>query len=643
MNPGESSGPGGDRFLEYALAGIAGGAGAGFLTAYIEALFLLLTVGSFWVDFPFLISALALYGAAGGSGGLACSLLLQPLLFRRHPLRRIRPWIFFFSLLSAVGLAAETLLYLLDIHTFRDYSGAWTAAAYLVLLAGFLAAGCAGMLIAWISRSLFQGERTSRMRNGGIALFALLGIFLLVRILLAWQEESGAGPAAGGKAARPANVILLVVDALRPDHLSAYGYPLPTSPAIDRLAREGILFRDCYATSTWSIPTHASLFTGLYPSSHGCYSLYSSLDPVVPTLAQVLAAQGYRTGSFYDNLLLGPQWGLSRGFQTALGVDNGHKVSLTLLRVWDRLRGDRSMSKNTLAAARKWVEHAGGRNRPFFLFVNLMDAHLPYRPKKPYSDDFLRSLPAGNVNEKSTRIFTTDGIRSKKVADSLFPRLTAADWRWLGRYYDSNIRGIDDRIGLFVRRLKSRGLLANTLVVITADHGELLGENGLGAHFHPSMHRAALHIPLVFWFPERLPAGEVRQPVSQVDLFAAVLRLAGVPEAVPRDAQGEDLLAPMSNRAIVAEFWDEKLGRFNRALVSGDLKLVAYASGRRELHDLKNDPGEEKDLALLRPGLMRELTSRLDEWLRTVPNRKSRAEAGKRKEMEKLLKSLGYI
>ncbi len=242
MNPGESSGPGGDRFREYALAGIAGGAGAGFLTAYLEAFFLLLTVGSFWVDLPFLISALALYGAAGAIGGLACSLLLQPLLFRRHPLRRTRPWIFFFSLLSAAGLAAETLLYLLDIHTFRDFNGAWTATAYLVLLAGFLAAGCAGMLIARIGRRLFQGEGTPRMRNGGIALFALLGLFLLARILLAWQEESGPGPAPAGGAARPANVILLVVDALRPDHLSAYGYPLPTSPAIDRLAREGTLF-----------------------------------------------------------------------------------------------------------------------------------------------------------------------------------------------------------------------------------------------------------------------------------------------------------------------------------------------------------------------------------------------------------------
>ncbi len=119
--------------------------------------------------------------------------------------------------------------------------------------------------------------------------------------------------------------------------------------------------------------------------------------------------------------------------------------------------------------------------------------------------------------------------------------------------------------------------------------------------------------------------------------------MAGVPGAIPRDARGEDLLAPTANRAIVAEFWDEKRGRFTRALVWGDLKLVAYASGRKELHDMKNDPGEEKDLALLRPGLMRELASRLDEWLRTLPNRKSRAAAGKRKEMEKLLKSLGYI
>lgn len=643
MKRNDKSDPGPVRFREYLLGGLAGGAGAGFLIAYLEVLFLLLTVGIFWVDIPFLIKALGLYGLVGSGSGAAGSLVLFIVFFRRHPLRNIRPRAFFFAFLSACGLALEIVIYLLDIHKFRNLRGGWAAAAYIVLLLGLLTAGLAGWVIARISRSFFHGEKRRLLRNKGIALAIFVAIFLLARIFAAWQDNAGPGPAAGKEAERPANIIILLVDALRPDHLSAYGYPLPTSPAIDRLAREGVLFRNCYATSTWTVPTHASLFTGLFPSSHGAYSLYSAMDPAIPALAQILTDKGYRTGSFFDNPLLGSRYGLARGFQTALGVDNAHKVSLALLRIWDRLHGHRSMSRNILLTADKWIEHSRNAEQPFFLFVNLLDAHLPYRPQKPYINEFLHSLPAENVNVELAGKFISDGIASKKNADALFPQLTAADWRWLARFYDSNIRAIDDQIGLFLKRLKSKGLLANTLVIITADHGELLGENGLGGHYQLSMHQAALHIPLIFWFPKRLPAGEIRQPVSQVDIFPAVLKLAGFPAAVPLSAQGVDLFAPPPGREILAEFWDENRKHFNRAFYSGDFKLVALASGRQELYDLKNDPREEKDLALLRPDILRSLALRLDERLRSMPQQKPGKDARKKKEMEKLLKSLGYL
>jgi arylsulfatase A-like enzyme len=435
----------------------------------------------------------------------------------------------------------------------------------------------------------------------------------------------------------------LLVDSLRADHLSAYGYPLPTSPAIDRLAREGVLFRSCYATSTWTIPTHASVFTGLYPSSHGVYSLYSTLDPAVPTLARILAGHGYRTGSFFDNPLLGPRCGLSRAFQTALGVDNAHKVSLTLARVWQRLHGDRSMSGSILTTADKWIEHGRSGERPFFLFVNLLDAHLPYRPKKPYIAEFLRSLPDEKVNMGLTRKFISDGIVSKKNADALYPRLTAADWRWLGRFYDSNVRAIDDQIGLFLKRLKSRGLLANTLVILTADHGELLGENGLGGHYQPTMVQAALRIPLILWFPGHLTAAEMRQPVSQVDIFPSILKLAGLAAAVPLSTQGLDLLAPPPDREILAEFWDEERKQFSRSFFLGDHKLVLHASGETELYDLKDDPLETRNLARVDPGLLQSLHSRLDLKLRSMAIKKPYENKQGRMEKERLLKSLGYL
>lgn len=643
MNKNKKTDPSSVRFGGYVLAGIKGGAGAGVLTAYLEVLFLLLTVGLFWVDLPFLIKALALYGLVGSACGAVCSIVFFIIFFRRHPLRTIRPWIFFFALLSTCGLMLEIVVYLLDIHTFRNLRGGWTAAAYGVLLLGMLAAGLVGWMIARINRRYFQGEKRRRLWNGAGTLLAFVAVMLLARIFVAWQEKTGPGQEAGKEAKRPANIIILLVDALRPDHLSAYGYPLPTSPTIDRLAREGVLFRHCYATSTWTVPTHASLFTGLFPSSHGAYSLYSPMDPAIPTLAQILAGKGFRTGSFFDNPLLGPRYGLSRGFHTALRVDNTHKVSLTLLRIWDRLRGQRSMSGNMLLVADKWIERAWSVDQPFFLFVNLMDVHLPYRPRKPYINEFLRSLPAENVNSELTRKFISDVTISKEKADALFTRLTAADWRWLARFYDSNIRAIDDQIGLFLKRLKSKGLMENTLVIITADHGETLGENGLGGHYRSAMHQAVLRIPLICWFPGRLPAGEIRQPVSQVDIFSTILRLAGFPEAIPRTTQSGDLFAPSPGREILAEFWNENSKRFNRAFYSGDFKLVVPAWGKQELYDLKNDHQEEKDLALLRPDILKSLASCLEDRLRTMPLRKTGVDERKKKEMEKLLRSLGYL
>ncbi len=632
-----------DGWRECLLAGIAGGAGAGFFTAFAETFFLLVTVGSFWVGLPFLLKALALYGAVGGAGGLACSAVFYFLFFRRHPLRKIRPWIFFLACLSAAGIAAETLLYLMDIHTFRNFHGGWSLAAYFFLVAGLLTAGAAGWLITGIGRRFFQGETARRLRNGAIALLIFAVVFLLGMVFAARRAGAGLGPLAGKRANPPANVIILLVDSLRPDHLSAYGYPLPTSPAIDRLAREGVLFRRCYAASNWTVPTHASIFTGLYPSTHGAYSLYSTLDSAIPTLAQVLAGNGYCTGSFFDNPLLGTRYGLARGFQTALGVDNEQKVSLALVRVWQLLRGSRSVSKNILLSAGCWIESARRRQRPYFLFVNFLDAHLPYRPQKPYVSEFLRSLPAENVNVGLARKFTTDEINTKKAANDLYPLLTAADWRWLERFYDSDIRALDDQIGLFLLRLKERGLLANTLVIVTADHGEFFGEGGIGGHLHSSLHDAGLRIPLIFWLPGRLPPGEITQAVSQVDLFPTILALAGLAGSVPHAVQGRDLFAPAGRSEPLAEFWDDIRKRFSRAFYAEDLKLVIPVSGKKELYDLKNDPREEKDLAPLRPDLLQALASLLDDRLRAMPLRKTGVDERKKKEMEKLLKSLGYL
>jgi arylsulfatase A-like enzyme len=638
-NPDRSPVAGGrDRWAGF----VAGGAAGGFMTAYLELLFLTATVGAFWVIPGTALRALALYSLLGAAAAAAIYFVLHHAWLKRHPLRQVQPWAFGFALLFAGGILLEAAVFLFDIHLFRAPDGRWAPSAYLVLLAAVSLALAAGWSVVAIARRFVAPDRRRAWRAGAASLLILAAVFMLVRFGTGYRDRRLPDIAKAQAAAPPANIVILLIDALRPDHLSAYGYPLPTSPAIDRLAREGALFRDCLAASSWTVPTHASLFSGRLPSVHGAFSLYSQLADSIPTLAQILSRRGYDTASLHDNPLLEGEYGLLRGFRTALNVDNGHKVSLTLQRLWDRLRGERSMGERILSVAGRWIEHERRLGRPYFLFVNLLDVHLPYRPRSPYIEEFLKPLSAEKVHKDYIRLLTSDHVLSKPKADALFPRLSAADWRVLGRYYDSNVRAVDDQIGRFLDRLRARGLLSDTLVIVTADHGEMLGEKGMGAHFQPTLHREALRIPLILWFPARLAAADLPHRVSQLDILPTALRLAGLAAAVPPGGQGIDLFATPPGREVVAEFWDEAQHGFSRAFYTENWKLIDYASGKRELYDVGRDPAERNDLSAACPERLAALRSRLDGFLGALPRRQRRA-ATRDPEKEKLLRSLGYL
>ncbi len=617
------------------FGGAAGGALAGFLVAYLEVLFLVLTVGPFWATNSFLLESVALYGLVGAAGGMAGGLAVYAAVFRSRPLRKGQPAALYFGIYFAVALILEILVYLLDIHVFRGPDDRWSFSAYGILAVGVLIAGLAGSLAVKATRNFMHRNPSRRLAGSAAAALILVLVFLVVGRL--------SGPPPGPAAPRPVNVILIVIDALRADHLSAYGHSLPTSPFLDRLAEEGVLFRDVLAVSNWTVPTHASLFTGLYPSSHGSYSLFSALDPALPSLPRILASRGYRTASLYDNPLVGARFGISAGFKTALGVDNEHKVSLAAARIWKRLCGNRSSTGQILKIAGRWIERSGGRERrPFFLFLNLLDTHLPFRPRQPYLDEFLGPVEAEAFNRRLVLACTTDAINDRKTAESVLPRLTAADWRVLSRYYDANIRAVDEDLRRFFDRLRSGGYLEDTLVIVTADHGELLGEGG-GGHSQAGLRNPVLNVPLILWSPGRLRAGEVERPVSQVDLLPTILRLSGLGSAIPKASQGDDLFAALFGRGVLAEAWDENLATFDRAWFVGEYKLVVRASGRRELYDRKKDPDDMRDLSGENPDLLETLAKGLEEKLKSMPKARTDVDPKKRKALERKLRSLGYL
>lgn len=620
--------------------GIAGGAAAGLLLAFGECVFIMASVGPFWVTALFLLRAAVIYAVAGGVCGLLSALLLRALRIRPGSAAGAGAWVIHLALIFSGGLAAEAFFLALDVHAFRTVQDRWAGAALIFLACTLLASAAAGALLWKIGAFLASGPVRRRRLAAAAAAAASLTAFFVLRILLSAPAGKSTGEASGAK---PPNIIILLVDSLRADHLSAYGYPLPTSPRIDRLAKEGILFRRCYATSNWTIPTHASLYSGMLPSVHGSFSAYGRWEPAFPTLAQILSAEGYRTASFHDNKLVGRAYDLDRGFQTSVGVDSEHKASLTLTRLWSLLHGRHSLSGPILRIADRWIGHGGPPDKPYFVFMNFLDTHAPYRPRKPYIDDFLRSLPDEPVREDLARGATGAAISDKRRADQLFRQLTPADWRWIARFYDSNIRALDENVAGFLDSLDQRGLLKDTLVVLTSDHGEFLGESGTGGHFNTSLHGVGLRIPLILWWPGRLAPEDVAVPVSQVDIFPTILSLAGISPKLPVPIQGENLLSPRENREILAEFWDGARERFNRAMYFGDHKLIVSSTGDRRLIDLIQDPSEMEDLAARRPDLADALQARLEKFLDSLPRGRFRIDEKERQRRLKLLKSLGYL
>lgn len=438
------------------------------------------------------------------------------------------------------------------------------------------------------------------------------------------------------------SVILLVIDSLRADHLSSNGYELPTSPALDLLAANGAAFPSTVASSSWTLPAHASLFTGLYPSGHGAYSHFSALGPDNPTLAEILARSGYYALSVYANPLLGGATGLDRGFDRALGVGNRQKTSLTITRPYRKFLGGGSTSQEILDISLRWIARCREANVPYFIFLNVLEAHAPLRPREPYFREFIRDLPLDEVQWPLIRELTAGGTpRGERQA--VLSRLRDVDLAVLARLYDSNVRFVDQMIGAWTAALKDLGELDRTLLVVTSDHGEALGGHGQLEHGSGQLFDSVLRIPLVFHFPPRVAARKEQRLVSQVDVLPSVLDLLDLGERIPAGIQGTSLFSGGGRKPILAEFWDDRNRRFARALYADNMKLVREGEESVGLYDLAGDPQERTNLVRSRPGEASRLGEELERILANSPRPAQPPGEKKREDIERLLRSLGYI
>jgi arylsulfatase A-like enzyme len=404
------------------------------------------------------------------------------------------------------------------------------------------------------------------------------------------------GVAAQAASATSPPVILITMDTTRADHLSVYGYPRDTTPALRRLARDGVVHANVLSTSSWTLPAHASLFTGLMPSRHRADRLQADaaggagdrvprtrpLDPDQLTLAEWLAGRGYRTGAVSANFAyLSHAFGLDQGFQFSESRPNSG-TAFVLLDVIDRrlvvlpwlrrallpYRPARVISRRALAWVRT-VQHV-----PFFLFVNYMEPHTP------------------NVA----------GLRYAQFAgDDLGERIAVAPaGRAAVDLYDSEIASMDAAIGELLDGLRRLGVFDCSLIVVTADHGESLGEHGTWGH-GSTLNQPELRVPLIVKYPWSAWRGRRRGTASIVDVVPTIGR--EVHAAFPRPVDGRPLRG--RHRLAVAELhgWPSGArpgrGSHDVTVVDHLRKLVWTSDGPVRVYDLATDPGELRDVASL--------------------------------------------
>ena len=419
--------------------------------------------------------------------------------------------------------------------------------------------------------------------------------------------------------AQKRNLILISVDTLRADRLGCYGYERPTSPTIDRLAREGVLFLDASAPSPWTLPSHATMFTGLYPRRNGVTGTRFTMPEDVPTLAGILQRLGYATAGVVTNSLLTTN-GLDRGFQDHEEVDKG--------------------GPHPSATSQRGVEWLRQRDldRPFFLLLHYIDPHSDYGTLDEIREQFVEPYD-GELQGKSDELYAF--VEGRLEID-------AADARHLSNLYDGAIRQLDGEIAKVLEYLEQEGLLENTVIAFTSDHGEEFLDHG--GVLHGLRHYEELaRVPFLIRGPD-VPAGRVVDtPVGLIDLVPTCLRELGLP--APDDLDGIALQPLWRDGPFPARrlYFEADLdGSMAGSMIKGqdrgirDERFKLHYNVRTkevELFDLRLDPGEREDVKADHPDLVRELLEDLRGFLeasRDVP-----ARALTEEDLERL-RELGY-
>jgi len=523
-------------------------------------------------------------------------------------------------------------------------------------------------LVFSLGRRFLNRWKATPLQKLSLVILPCIFLVFLFLLLREGNNESNIREIKNAPTGKP-NIVFITLDTVRADHLSCYGYGRPTTPNLDKFSREGVLYKNACATASWTLPSHASMFTGKYPTRHGAHYNADSAQPTKSilklsedniTLAEILSEKGYRTAGIIGGPLSTSMFGLAQGFdyynESFLNVQKDISFSL-IYQVVDLFfslkdfiiqhgySGVKRLASQLNEAAFQWLEK--NHEQPFFLFINYFDAHRPYLPPPAYSRDFGKVekdiIVNSNLGKDSSYATAAEAVILSVIMRN--HRLTPEEKDLFVSRYDGEIRYLDHCLGLFFERLKDLKVYDNTLIIITSDHGEAFGEHYQMDHGR-TLYEELLWVPLIIKYPSTdLRRGVVEKRVSLVDFFPTILSYLDY--SIPTGIDGE--VFDKSDHPNIAEFYynwmtPERYWRDLKSVYQGKYKYIWASNGLNELYDLEKDPGEKENIIRKFPQKTEAMQRTLNQWLSSFTPPDTKGETVKiDKSTHEKLRALGYV
>ena len=547
------------------------------------------------------------------------------------------------------GLSLGVVLFLF-FNFFRLYFGKATRPGIALNIILFFIFLLALMFFSWLRRDKEPGATLLKVSRLIMLLSIIFGIFLTLMPVWQWRKIFLSGYHHSGNKPDFPNVIMIVLDTARADHFSFYGYPRATTPFLEQLAKESVVFENAFSTAPWTLPSHASFFTGLYPSEHNCHYENMRLAKSYQTLAEDLSKMGYFTLGYSNNEMITRFSGLTQGFDRFVESSKarfytGETVKLFFQTLMDENLYYDNGARATGRVIKKWLARINRHNTRYFLFINYMEAHIPY-PQFAEAFKFF-DQPDEARNRLKNKIPQYDiynchpELNSQIISDSV-------------NWYDGALFYLDLKLKELFQFMRDNAYLDNTIIIILADHGESLGEHNLWGHAI-GLYQQLLWVPLMIYAPDKLAPARIKRMVSLKDVPEMIQALLKDKSPLQIQDSGSEELKP-----VFAEVFRFKskvqyfkifcpdseylslLDRRQKAVILVPYKLVWDSKDAHQLFNFVDDPQEMKNLFSSDEETFAELNNAIKLFLLAHP---LPGETQKTLDAQtlKTLKALGYI